>query len=47
MTTVEENLKQLAREIDREKVNDIFEYEKVLVGEIGFRLYKNEVGNIH
>ena len=44
---VEENLKQLAREIDREKWREIFENANVLLYEIGFILYNNEVGHIH
>ena len=47
ITMVYGNLRQLDREIDTEKVMEIFEYEKLLVYEIGFILYKNEVGHIN
>ena len=44
---VEENLRKSEREIDREKLVEIFEDVQLLVDAIGFRMSKNEVGNIN
>ena len=41
---VVEHLRKSAREMDREKVTEIFDYAKLLVDEIGFIISNNEVG---
>ena len=43
-TMVVEHLRKSAREMDIEKVTEIFDYAKVLVDEIGFIISNNEVG---
>ena len=44
---VKEHLKQSAREIERGIVVEICEDSKVLVDAIGFKMSKNEVGQIN
>ena len=44
---VEEHLKQSSREIERGRVTEIFQDAKLLVGAIGLRMSKNEVGRLN
>ena len=47
MTMVNKHLRCLSKEIERDKVRDIFEITTELLDEVGFQFLKNEVGHIN